>query len=315
MTPEDKMDMNSSRCPFLTQDSGDVLSCSNISHYTVTFLSCLYTMNTMLGLTLNILVLWAIWPEVKRSHGLPTYVISLLCAALLECLTLPFGVAYLSDSLEVGSLGCHVLSLMPKIAQRTATTFVMWIFVLRYVAVTHPLKYATFCSGRVCASVSISLWLTVTAISVTEQALAIDNSNICFPGYRIILEWALIDLILSVLFSHVPLIHLCTCGYLISCTLKNSPSVPRKQHKRISRLLFLAVVMFGILFCPMHIVLEYQSILVLLGQSIWQAKQTFIFHYHLMFALNSLSVVIVPFFYVFSSSAIKKRLKGLFKHR
>ncbi|XP_075048155.1 G-protein coupled receptor 4-like [Mixophyes fleayi] len=310
------MSMNITQSSFLTHDSfssGQILSCSNISETTVICLSCIYIVNSVLGLALNILVLWAILPEVKSSHGLPNYVISLLCAALMECLSLPFGVAYLLDSLEVSYLGCHFLSLMPKIAQRAGTAFIMWMFVLRYVAVTHPLKYQRFCSGWVCGSVSITLWLTVTAITVTEQVLTIDNSNLCFPYCRVIPGWPLTDLIFSILFSHLPLIHLCIFGHLISSTLKNSPSVPTEQHKRISRLIFLVVLIFGVMFCPMHVVLEYQSILILLDQFTYQVKQKLILSYQLTFALNSVSVVIIPFFYVFSSRAIKKRLMGLIK--
>ncbi|XP_075718767.1 G-protein coupled receptor 4-like [Rhinoderma darwinii] len=284
------------------------------AEYTI-FLCCLYIGNTLLGLTVNILVMWAIWPQVSSSLGLPIYVVNLLCAALLECFILPFGVAYLLHRLAVGAVGCHILGLMPKVAQRTATMFTMWMFFVRYVAVSHPLNYRTFCKGWVCASVSIALWLTAFTISVAEQILSKDNETLCFPDFRFTSEWALLHLVTSVLFSHLSLIYLCILVYFISRSVKNSASVPIEQYKRISRLLVFVVVSFGLFFCPMHVVLQYHYIIMLLGKSNFQIQQKLTFLYQIMFTLNSFSAVIAPFFYIISSSTVNTRLKELIRGR
>ncbi|XP_069601547.1 G-protein coupled receptor 4-like [Ranitomeya imitator] len=311
------MSMNITHPPFiLTQDSmttEDTFPWNDISEEYILFLCCVYMGNTLLGLTVNILVMWAIWPEVRSSLGLPVYAVNILCAALLECLSLPFGVAYLLQGLTLDPMGCKTLGIIPIIAQRTATMFSMWIFFVRYVAVSHPLHYKKFCKCWVLGSVSITLWLTSLIISVLEQVLSRDNAILCFPNYRITPEWSLLQLIISFLFSHVSLAHLCVFAYLISRSVKNSDSVPAEQYKRITRLLTFVVINFGIFFCPMHIVLQYHNITILLGKSSFQLQQKLYFFYQMMFAFNTFSVMVAPFFYIISSSTVKTRLKWLFK--
>ncbi|XP_066461078.1 G-protein coupled receptor 4-like [Eleutherodactylus coqui] len=315
----EKMSMNITYPPFfITQDfiePENTFPWNDTSEEYTIGLCCVYIGNTLLGLTANILVMWAIWPEVRSSPGLPIYVINLLCAALLECFILPFGVAYLLHTLAVGPVGCLILGLIPRVAQKTSTMFVMWIFVVRYVAVSHPLHYKKFCKSWVLGLVSTTLWLMAVTISIAEQVLPRDNATFCFPDYKITPEWALLHLIISFLFSHLALIHLCILAYLISRSVKNSDSVPVEQYKRISRLLVFVVTTFGIFFCPMHIVQEYQNIIMLLGKASFQTQQKLHLLYQMMFALNSISVVIAPFFYIISSSRVKARLKGLIKGR
>ncbi|KAM3936749.1 kappa-type opioid receptor-like [Leptodactylus fuscus] len=311
------MFLNITHPPF-SQDSittEGTLPLNDTTEESTIVLCCVYIGNALLGMTGNILVMWAIWPEVSRSLGLPIYAVNLLCAALLECLILPFGAAYLLYSLEVGPVGCHILGLIPKLAQRTATMFCMWIFVVRYVAVSRPLNYSKFCKGWVFGLVSITFWLTAFIISVTEQMLSRDNADLCFPDDRFLPEWELLPLIISFLFSHLALLHLCIFAYLISRSVKNSDTVPTAQYKRISRLLIFVVVTFGVFFCPMHIVLQCQNIIMLLGKSNFEVQEKLHLLYQILFAFNSFSVVVAPFFYVLSSSSVKTRLKGLIKGR
>ncbi|XP_069820290.1 G-protein coupled receptor 4-like [Dendropsophus ebraccatus] len=279
--------------------------------YTMVF-CCIYIGNTVLGLTVNSLVMWAIWPQVTSSLGLPIYVVNLLCAALLECLILPFGAAYLLHCFAVGPVGCHILSLIPKVAQRTATMFTVWIFVVRYVAVSFPLNFRKFCKGWVLGSVSVTVWVTAFTISVTEQVLSRDDANLCFPDYRFKPDWVLLHLIISFLFSHIALIHLCIFTYLISCSVKNSDTVPIEQYKRISRLLVFVVITFAVFFCPMHIVSQYHNIM-LLGKSNFKGQEKLNSLYDMLFTFNSFGVVIAPIFYIVSSSTVYTRLKGLIK--
>lgn len=310
------MSMNITHRPsFITQDYASAENTfprnDTSEEYTI-ILCCVYIGNTLIGMTVNILVMWTIWPQVS-SLGLPIYAMNLLCAALLECLILPFGAAYLLHILAVGPVGCHILRLIPKVAQRTATMFTMWIFFVRYVAVSHPLSYRKFCKGWVFGSVSITLWLSAFSISIMEQVLPRDNANLCFPDYRFSPEWALLHVIISFLFSHIIVIHLFIFAYLISRCVKNSDTVPIEQYKRISRLLAFVVVTFSVFFCPMHIVLQYHNIIMLLGKSNFQVQHKLNLLYQMMFTLNSFSVIIAPLFYIISSSKVNTRLKGLFK--
>ncbi|XP_044144034.1 kappa-type opioid receptor-like isoform X2 [Bufo gargarizans] len=316
-TITDKMSMNITHPPFFhTQDSvstENTLPRNDTSEELNIVLCCVYIGNTLLGMTVNILVMWSIWPEVSRSLGLPIYAASILCAALLECLILPFGAVYLLGSLAVGPVGCFMLGLIPKVAQRTATMFTLWIFIVRYVAVSDPLNYNKLCKGWVFGSVSITLWLTAFTISLIEEGLARDDANFCFPDYSFTAEWALPKLILSFLYSHLSVIHLCIFTYLISRSVRNSDTVPSEQYKRICRLLVFVVITFGVFFCPMHIVLQYYNIIMLLGESDVQVLKKLHFFYQIMFAFNSFSVVITPIFYIISSSTVNTRVMGLFK--
>ncbi|XP_073487735.1 ovarian cancer G-protein coupled receptor 1-like [Aquarana catesbeiana] len=294
---------------------GNISSCSSTSAEYAILLSCIYIGNTLLGLILSVMVLWAIWPEVRRLLGLPFYAVNLLGAAILECLVLPFGVSYLLNIFTVGSLVCHVLGLIPKIVQRTAAVFLVWMFLVRYMAVKQPLKYKTLSSIWVCGSVSFTLWSIVIAISVTEQVLTDTNTGKCFPDFRLATEWAVLDLMLSFIFNFLPLSLLCFLGHFIYRALKNSPSVPKEQRERIRKILYLAAFSFGALFCPMHIVMVYQSILLLLGYSICEVNLKVFLPYQFTFALNSYGVAIAPIFYVFSSSTVNRKLRGLMKDR
>ncbi|XP_056426393.1 G-protein coupled receptor 4-like [Hyla sarda] len=302
----------------LTQDSmstENTFPSNNTSKEYTTAFCCIYIGNSLLGLTVNSLVMWAIWPQVSSSPGLAIYVVNLLCAALLECLILPFGVAYLLHSSAVGPVGCHVLGLIPKVAQRTATMLCIWIFVVRYVAVSHPLNFRKFCKGRVVGSMSITIWLTAFTISITEQVLSKNHTDFCFPAYGFTSKWPPLHLIISFVFSHVTLILLSLFTYLISCVVKNSDTVPAEQYKRFSRLLVFVVVNFGVFFCPMHIIWQFHNIIILLGKSNFQVQQKLYMLYQMLFTFNSFSVVITPMFYIISSSTVKTRLKGLIKCR
>ncbi|XP_075425257.1 G-protein coupled receptor 4-like [Ascaphus truei] len=293
--------------------SADLLSCSVIPAECTLFLSCLYSTISLLGLPLNVLVLWAMWPQVRSPMGVPIYVANLLCAALLQAVTLPFGVVYLLRGWKLGSMSCSMLCLIPSLIQGVAAMFAVWIFGVRYVAVAHPLKYRKLCSGWVCSLVSLSLWLLPVAFSIAVRGIVIDNTDVCFPNHNVAPEWALFDLIFCFLFGVLPWLLLGILWFLISNALKNSPSVPIKQRRRISSLLLLVVVGFGVLFGPINGIRGYQSILVLLGQHLCHIEQSLLLPYHLVFALNCFSVVLAPLFYAFSSSGVKKRLMGLIR--
>ncbi|XP_071982219.1 uncharacterized protein [Engystomops pustulosus] len=313
------MSMNTTQPPlFLIQDyitTGNTFPWNVTSGELTIVLCCVYIGNTLLGLTVNILVIWGIWPEVSISLGLPIYAINLLCAALMQCVILPCGVVYLLHSSAVGPIGCHILGLIPKVTQRAATMFSMWIFVVRYVAVSQPLNYSTFCKGWVVGSVSFTLWLTASIISAVEQGLPRDNGDLCFPDFRFTTEWALLHFIVSFLFSHLSLIHLCIFAYLISRSVKHSKTVPIEQYQRIRRLLIFVIINFGILFCPMHFVLQYYNIKLVRGTSNFQIQENLKALYQILFAFNSFSIIIAPFFYIISTRRVSTRLKRLIQGR
>ncbi|XP_053555905.1 CX3C chemokine receptor 1-like [Bombina bombina] len=276
------------------------------------FLSCLYSIIFVFSLPMNIVVLWAMWPQVITSLGVPVYAVSLLCAVLLEIITLPFGVAYMLGRLPLSSMSCLIISLIPTIAQRVAVTFVVWIFVVRYVAVVHPLGYGRLCKGWICSLTSISIWLLLICISLVQPMTSELKTEQCFPTYQVVTELALFDLITTFVFGLFPLVLLGTICILIFCALRNSPTVCIKQRRRINTLLLLVVFGFGFLCCPMNLVRAYQCILVLLGQPPNKVNNGFLLTYQLLFALSSLSVVLTPLFYAFSSSEVKKKLWELF---
>ncbi|KAM8960625.1 G-protein coupled receptor 4-like [Pelodytes ibericus] len=301
---------------FSTDDPDfDFSMCSIIPSEATFSLTAIYCIISPIALTFNFLVLWAIWPQVKSNEGIPSYVVNLLCAAILESVTLPFGISYLLYSLPLDHVACSVVYVIPTISQRIGAVFVVWIFVIRYVAITHPLRYHMLCSCWVCSVTSIFLWLTIIAISVVERIMSPDDSNLCFPDYKVAPNMALFDLVLSLLFGLLPLILLVIFWHLISRVLNTSPSVPSWQRRRISILLLFVVAMFGVLYGPLTGIRVHQSLLLFLGHSPWEVTTNLILTYQIVFALNTLCVVIVPLFYLFSSSRVNERIKGLFRKR
>ncbi|XP_063312576.1 hydroxycarboxylic acid receptor 3-like [Pelobates fuscus] len=294
-------------------DSFNLLSSSTIDTDIAFFLASIYGVVFLLGLLANTLLLWAIWPQVKNKESIASYVVNLICAALLESVTLPFGIAYLIYSLQLPSVACSFVYVVPTISQRIGATFVVLIFVIRYVAVNRPLKYHKFCSRWVCSFVSIFLWLIIISISIIERLIAPYNANLCFPDFKVAPQSALFDLIFSLIFGLLPLILLVIFWYLISRALNNSPSVPTGQRRRISILLLLVVIGFFVLYGPLTGVRVYLSILLLLNYTQYQVTVDLILIYQLMFALNSLCIGFAPLFYFFSSSGVKERITGLFR--
>ncbi|OCU01522.1 ovarian cancer G-protein coupled receptor 1-like [Xenopus laevis] len=288
------------------------LSCSSGSEECPPVLSCLYIGISVVALPLNILVVWAIWPQVRGSYGLSVFVISLLLASLMESAVLAFGAAYTSGILKLGSLACSIVFVIPGFTRRIATTFVVCMFVLRYLAVAHPIKYRKFCLGWIRWLISLFVWLIAIVLSIVETYLITGKTNLCFPDYNMEPETAILDLLFSFLFGLIPLVILTTFWVLICCALKNSPSVTTGQQTRIRTLLMLVVLGFALFFGPINGIQGYQSILLLFGQSPSLLKKDLLLPYQILFTLNGFSLILPPLFYAYSCGEVKERLKGLF---
>ncbi|OCT98056.1 hypothetical protein XELAEV_18010284mg [Xenopus laevis] len=288
-----------------------LLSCSSDSEDCYTVFSCLYIGISVVALPLNILVVWAIWPQVRSSYGLSVFVISLLLASLMESVMLAFGAAYTLGILKLGSLACSVFFVIPGFTRRIAATFVVCIFVLRYLAVAHPIKYRKFCLGWIRGLISLSVWLIAIVLSIVEMFLIMGKASLCFPDYYVAPETAILDLLFSLLFGLIPLVLLATFWTLICFALKNSPSVSTDQQTRIRTLLMLVVFGFALFFGPINGIQGYQSILLLFGKYSSLLTKEMLLPYQILFTLNSFSLILPPLFYVYSCSEVKERLKGL----
>ncbi|KAE8633778.1 hypothetical protein XENTR_v10002087 [Xenopus tropicalis] len=289
-----------------------LLSVCNGSEECPTVLSSLYIGICAVAIPLNILVVWAIWPQVRSSYGLSVFVISLLLSSLMESIMLAFGAAYSFGILKLGSLACSIIFVIPGFTRRVATTFVVCIFVLRYLAVAHPMKYRKFCLGWIRGLISLSLWIIAIVLSITETILITGKTNVCFPDYKVTPETAILDLLFSFIFGLLPLMILATFCTLICCALNNSPSVPTGQQTRFRTLLMLVVLGFALFFGPINGIQGYQSVLLLLGESPSLLKAHLLLPYQILFTLNSFCLILPPLFYVYSCSEVKERLKGLF---
>ncbi|KAF0874058.1 P2RY4 protein, partial [Crocuta crocuta] len=100
-----------------------------------------YSIILMLGLPLNVMVLWLSWSQTKRWSCATIYLVNLMVADLLYVLTLPFLIITysLGDRWLFGELLCRLVRFLFYTNIYGTILLLTCISVHRFLGVCHPL--------------------------------------------------------------------------------------------------------------------------------------------------------------------------------
>nr|XP_056705024.1 probable G-protein coupled receptor 132 [Euleptes europaea] len=139
----------------------------------------LYSIVLTAGLPLNILSLFALASQIKRSVVLSVYVLNLVLASLLQTLTLPFWIAYIyhDHRWRLGHVTCVIVAMVFITNFYAKNSFLCLIAMGRYIGLVHPLKFLGLHSMRGAYIVSTATWLLVAAVCAVGLRLQMNGSH------------------------------------------------------------------------------------------------------------------------------------------
>ncbi|VFV32718.1 p2y purinoceptor 4, partial [Lynx pardinus] len=125
-----------------TNASKEQRFCKFSEDYKQVYLSLTYSIILVLGLPLNVMVLWLSWRQSKRWSCATIYLVNLMVADLLYVLTLPFLIITysLGDRWPFGELLCRLVRFLFYTNLYGSILLLTCISVHRFLGVCHPLR-------------------------------------------------------------------------------------------------------------------------------------------------------------------------------
>ncbi|XP_015239115.1 PREDICTED: somatostatin receptor type 2-like [Cyprinodon variegatus] len=232
----------------------------NIDSFGIT-LAFLYLVVCIVGLAGNCLVITAILKLDKMSSSTTVYLFNLALADGLFMVGLPFIASQFFQEWVFGNMACKVVMFLDGINQFTSVFCLTAISIDRYMALTNPLRFASWRTPRCAKVVSMTLWFLsfLTILPMAYHFTA--HHGLCSPDFPTD-TWSLGVLSYTFVIGFALPYSMMTISYtamLVSLWSKhNHCSSPndegRRLEKQITKMVVAVVVVFGICWLPFYFV-------------------------------------------------------------
>ncbi|XP_020795380.2 somatostatin receptor type 5 [Boleophthalmus pectinirostris] len=231
----------------------------NHSAFSIT-VAILYLIVCIMGLAGNILVITAILKLDKLSSSTTVYIFNLAVADGLFMVGLPFIASQnFQNAWMFGDIACKIVMVLDGINQFTSVFCLTVMSVDRYLALSNPLRFASWRTPRFAKIVSAILWffslLTILPMALhftAEQGqcmpeLASDAWWLGVLSYTFVMGFALPFTVMTA--SYTALI--CTFrSQRLRATSLNQES--QRMERQVTKMVVVVVVVFGICWLPFY---------------------------------------------------------------
>ncbi|KAK2891458.1 ovarian cancer G-protein coupled receptor 1 [Channa argus] len=295
----------------------DVINCT-ISHEIHQYLfSSVYILVLLVGLPCNLYSLYHAALQLKQKNELGVYLLNLTVSDLLYLASLPLWLQYFfqDDDWRHREWLCQLCGFLLYENIYISIGFLCCISLDRYLAVVHPLRFASLRSMSAAWVASAIVWMKEIAVGVVffhHKELSRDhrNQSVCFEHYPI-QQWEYkINYYRFIVGFMFPLAILLISYLCVLRAVGRSAGTQPDQKIRIRQLVSSTILIFLVCFSPYHIFLLVRTLLERDCNFI-----TGIFnYYHLSLLLTTLNCLADPALYCFVSESARHGLyRALFK--
>ncbi|XP_061156710.1 ovarian cancer G-protein coupled receptor 1-like [Syngnathus typhle] len=286
-----------------------IMNCT-VSHEIHQYLFCfVYIFVLLVGVPCNLYSLYHAVLQLKQKNELGVYLINLTVSDLFYLASLPLWLQYFfqDDDWRHREWLCQLCGFLLYENIYISIGFLCCISLDRYLAVVHPLRFASLRSISAACLFSAVIWLKEIAVGVVffrhkELSRNPNNQSVCFEHYPM-QPWEYpINYYRFTIGFMFPLAILLISYLCVLRAVGQSAGTQPDQKTRIRQLVSSTVLIFLICFSPYHIFLLVRTVLERDCNFI-----TGIFnYYHLALLLTSFNCVADPALYCFVSESARR---------
>ncbi|XP_072553250.1 P2Y purinoceptor 1 [Salminus brasiliensis] len=284
--------------------------------FTDVFLPTVYVIVLVFGLVANCFGLKSVLTNWTKLGSTNIFALNLCVADILYLLSLPFLVAYYSNSQKwiFGIVLCKITRFLFSINLYGSIGFLTCISVYRYLGIVHPLKVKGRIKKHYSIGITALVWVLVFIQSLPD--VYFDKTN---PGEKKCFDttkntsaegYLIYSITRTVTGFAIPLVIMVCCYGHVAVTLATKKDCGDTMLKlRCLKLVVILAVLFSICFIPFHIFRNLN-----LQTRVWKMKHFCRSWYANIYIANQISngmaclnSIINPLVYLFSSDEILMR--------
>ncbi|KAK0149329.1 Ovarian cancer G-protein coupled receptor 1 [Merluccius polli] len=273
--------------------------------------SSVYIIVLLVGVPSNLYSLYHAMGQLKQKNELGVYLINLTVSDLLYLASLPLWLQYFfqDDDWRHREWLCQICGFLLYENIYISIGFLCCISLDRYMAVVHPLRFASLRTMRAAWLASLFIWLKELAVGVVffhHKEVSPDGTNqsLCFEHYPIQpWEYSINYYRFTVGFL-LPLLILSLSYLRVLRAVENSVGMQPEQKARIRQLVSSTILIFLVCFFPYHIFLLVRTLL----ERDCNFIASIFNYYQLALLLTSLNCVADPALYCLVSEGVRQGL-------
>nr|XP_055030958.1 P2Y purinoceptor 4-like [Misgurnus anguillicaudatus] len=232
---------------------------------TYIYLPVSYSLVFVVGLVLNITVMYFILFRTKPWKPTTIYMINLTVCDTLYLLTLPFLIFYYADENDwpFGEPMCKLIRFLFYTNLYGSVLFLSCISMHRFLGVCHPVRSLSWMSPRQATLVSVCMWVTVlifqSPILYFSRTRDNDDIQVCFDttskdlfNYFLVYTSVVMVLLFALPFGVVLVCNGLIVRKLLETGVGRSPSSQRSRQKSV-KMIIIVLLTFMLCFLPFHV--------------------------------------------------------------
>ncbi|CAL8285060.1 unnamed protein product [Lota lota] len=273
--------------------------------------SSIYIIVLLVGVPSNLYSLYHAIGQLKQKNELGVYLINLTISDLLYLASLPLWLQYFfqGDNWQHREWLCQICGFLLYENIYISIGFLCCISLDRFLAVVHPLRFASLRTMHAAWLASLVIWLKELAVGVVffrhkEVNMDETNQSLCFEHYPIQTWEYNVNYYRFAIGFLFPLVILSVCYLRVLRAVGNSAGTQPEQKARIRQLVSSTVLIFLVCFFPYHIFLLVRTLL----ERDCHFIASIFNYYQLSLLLTSLNCVADPALYCFVSEGARHGL-------
>ncbi|KAM4618104.1 P2Y purinoceptor 1-like [Discoglossus pictus] len=215
----------------------------------------------VVGLSLNIPVMWILVTKIKRWNRSTIFLCNLVLADITWILCLPCLIYYHFNQLHwiFGDAVCKLTRTLYHACYYCSIYFVTCLSIDRYLAIVHPLKSLRILKKHQSLVICLTIWTITLLSSVPVTFLAgthVCESNKTICSLYVFSQETYITLPFSLLSTFIgcllPFASICYCYCSSVGELRKIELHRLKKRNLLTKLMCSALVIFGLLYLPYH---------------------------------------------------------------
>lgn len=288
------------------------VTCSYPTKYEATLFPTIYGVVFIVGLFGNLTAVGIIALHIRRKNVLGVYLANLCVSDLIYICTLPIWIVYKArEDWQFGALTCKIVGFFFNANLYSTIVFLSCIAMDRYLGTVFPIHSRTLRNMKAAMIVCGIIWVIILGthsvlLSRDDLFNATQDIELCFEKYPMDQWMADLNYFRIFVVFLIPLVLLVFSYCSIIWAIHHSPSLERRQKRKITSLLLALIGIFVVCFLPYHVVLFIRSYASDLRINTCQLESKIRPAYRITFALTSITSALDPFINIFVSDSVKQ---------
>ncbi|KAJ1108237.1 hypothetical protein NDU88_005619 [Pleurodeles waltl] len=288
------------------------VTCPYPAKYEATLFPTIYSVVFIVGLFGNVTAVGVIALHIRRKNVLGIYLANLCASDLIYIFTLPIWTVYTAkEDWQFGALTCKIVGFFFNTNLYSTISFLSCIAIDRFLGTVFPMHSRTLRNMKAAMIICGIVWVIILGthsvfLSRDELFNATQDIELCYEKYPMDQWMAHLNYFRIFVVFVIPLVLLVFSYCSIIWAIHHSPSLEKRQKRKITSLLLALIGIFVVCYLPYHVVLFIRSYASDVSINTCNLESKIRPAYRITFALTSLASALDPFINIFVSDHVKQ---------